>query len=234
MITSTYRSWISWPCTVAPCLAQPASAAPARTTTPTRATLEATIRLLGDRELVGHADGGVHRPLAAAELAVLEAGQGVGARRQREHPGVGRAGVDLGDLPEAQEVLLGIRALLLGIGRDVVGALARRQRQQHELMGDLTRLTVGQGDDRLAGLDGRRHAAVFELLHRRLVDGQSGRAGRLPLRLPFAAPRQGQRHHRDPQHAEPPGTWPLPVVPWLPAHRDLLAAGPTLIVVWLR
>src|SRR5512133_2392175 len=187
MITSTYRSWISWPCTVAPCLAQPASAAPARTTTPTRATLEATIRLLGDRELVGHADGGVHRPLAAAELAVLEAGQGVGARRQREHPGVGRAGVDLGDLAEAQEVLLGIRALLLGVGRDVVGALARRQRQQHELMGDLARLTVGQGDDRLAGLDAGRHAAVLELLHRRLVDGQSGRAGRRPS-LPGCQP----------------------------------------------
>src|SRR5215217_7966715 len=142
MMTSTYRSWISWPCTVAPCLAQPASSTPASPTTPTRATLEATIRLLGDRELVGHADGGVHWPLAAADLALLKAGQGIGAWRQREHPGMGRAGGHVADLAEAQEVLLSVRALLLGIGRDVVGALARRQRQQHKLMGDLARLTV--------------------------------------------------------------------------------------------
>src|SRR5512132_4121339 len=124
MMTSTYRSWISWPCTVAPCLAQPASSAPARPASPTRATLGATIRL-GDGELVGHADGGVHLPLAPAELAVLKARQGVGARRQREHPGMGRPGVHVGDLTEAQEVLLGVRALLLGRGHDVVGALAR-------------------------------------------------------------------------------------------------------------
>src|SRR5215218_6269485 len=120
MMTSTYRSWICWPWTVAPCLAQPASSAPARPATPPRATLEATIRLLGDGELVDHADGGVHRSLAAAELAVLKARQGVGAWRQREHPGMGRAGGHVGDLAEAQEILLGVRALLLGVGHDVV------------------------------------------------------------------------------------------------------------------
>src|SRR6266508_1478660 len=125
MMTSTYRSWICWPWTVAPCLAQPVSNVPARAASPTRETLEAAIRIgrSGDRELEGHADGGVHR---------------------------------------------------------------------------------------------------------RLVHGQPGRAGRLPLRLALAAPSQRQRHHRDQKHAEPPGTWPPPVLSWLPAHRDLLAAGPPL------
>src|SRR6266545_3785998 len=206
----TYRSWIRWPCTVAPWPAQPVSHVPARAASPTRETLEAAIRIgwSGDRELEGHADGGVHRPLTTADLALLEAGQGVGARRQREHPGMGRAGV--------------------GVGDDVVLGLAGGQREQHELVGDRARLAVGQGDDRLARLDACGHAAVLELLHRRLVHGQPGRAGRLPLRLALAAPSQRQRHHRDQKHAEPPGTWPPPVLSWLPAHRDLLAAGPPL------
>src|SRR6266508_4192587 len=229
----TYRSWICWPWTVAPCLAQPASNAAARPANPARATLEAVIRL-GDRELEGHPDGGVDRPLAAADLAILEAGQGVGARWQREHAGMGRPGSHVGDLAEAEEVLLGLVALLLGIGHDVILGLARWQRQHHELVGDLARLAVGQGDDRLACLDACGHAAVLELLHRQLVHGQRGRAGRLPLRLILAAPSQRQRHHRDQKHAEPPGTWPPPVVSRFPAHRDLLAAGPTLVVVWLR
>src|SRR6266511_3358579 len=191
MMTSTYRSWICWPWTVAPCLAQPVSNVPARAASPTRETLEAAIRIgrSGDRELEGHADGGVHRPLTTADLALLEAGQGVGARRQREHPGMGRAGVHVGDLAEAEEILLGLVALLLGVGDDVVLGLAGEQREQHDLVGD---------------------------------------RGRLPLRLALAAPSQRQRHHRDQKHAEPPGTWPPPVLAWLPAHRDLLAAGPPL------
>src|SRR6266540_5029741 len=232
----TYRSWIRWPCTVAPWPAQPVSHVPARAASPTRETLEAAIRIgwSGDRELEGHADGGVHRPLTTADLALLEAGQGVGARRQREHPGMGRAGVHLRHLAEAEEVSLGLVALLLGVGDDVVLGLAGGQREQHELVGDRARLAVGQGDDRLARLDACGHAAVLELLHRRLVHGQPGRAGRLPLRLALAAPSQRQRHHRDQKHAEPPGTWPPPVVSRFPAHRDLLAAGPTLVVVWLR
>src|SRR6266545_156364 len=186
----TYRSWICWPCTVAPWPAQPVSKAPARTASPTRETLDVVIRLVGSarghRELVGHADGGVHRPRTAADLALLEAGQGVVARRQREHPGVGRAGVHLRHLAEAQEVTLGLVALLLGVRDDVVLALARGQREQHELVGDGARLAVGQGDDRLPGLDAGRHAAVLELLHRDLVDGRPGR-GR-PLVLALAAP----------------------------------------------
>src|SRR6266540_4136546 len=224
----TYRSWIRWPCTVAPWPAQPVSHVPARAASPTRETLEAAIRIgwSGDRELEGHADGGVHRPLTTADLALLEAGQGVGARRQREHPGVSRAGVHVGDLAEAQEVLLGLVALLLGVGHDVVGGLARGQPEQNELVGYRARLAVGQGDDRLPGLDARRHAAVLELLHRQLVHGQPGRVRLLPLRLPLAAAGQRQRHHRDPQHTEPPETWPPPVAPRLPAHNDLLTAAP--------
>src|SRR6266511_3551273 len=208
MMTSTYRSWICWPWTVAPCLAQPVSNVPARAASPTRETLEAAIRIgrSGDRELEGHADGGVHRPLTTADLALLEAGQGVGARRQREHPGMGRAGVYVGDLAEAEEVLLGLVALLLGVGDDVVLGLAGGQREQHELVGDRAGLAVGQGDDRLARLDARRHPAVLELLHRDLVDGEPGLARCRPLRLALAAPGQRQRHRPQAQHGEP--SWP--------------------------
>src|SRR6266508_1256206 len=153
----TYRSWIRWPCTVVPWPAHPVSNVPARAASPTRETLEAAIRIgwSGDRELEGHADGGVHRPLTTADLAL---------------------------------------------------GLPRRQREQHELVGDRARLAVGQGDDRLAGLDARRHPAVLELLHRDLVDGEPGVARCRPLRLALAAPGQRQRHRPQAQYGEPP--WP--------------------------
>src|SRR6266498_4459532 len=141
----TYRSWMSCPWVLMPCCAQPASnAAPARSAA---AAPERRIIRSAHRELVDHPDGEVNRAALGLALwrARLPAGHRVGARRQREHPGDGRAGVHLADLAEVQPAVLGLVARGLGGVDDVLGALPRGQPDHHHLVGDREGLMVAEG-----------------------------------------------------------------------------------------
>src|SRR5574341_1318005 len=114
---------MSWPWVLTPCCAQPASSAVPATSamaTPKRRAIRSA-----HRELMDHPDGEVHRAALGLALrrARLPAGQRVGAGRKGEHPGDGCASVDLADLAEVQPIVLGLVALGLGVGDDVLGAL---------------------------------------------------------------------------------------------------------------
>src|SRR6266511_5908764 len=149
----TYRSWMSWPWVLTPCCAQPASRAALATSA--AVTLRRRPIRSAHRELVDHPDGEVNRAALGLALwrARLPAGHRVGAWRQREHPGDGRAGVHLADLAEVQPAVLGLVARGLGGVDDVLGALPRGQSHHHQLMGDRDGLVVAECDQHRTRLD---------------------------------------------------------------------------------
>src|SRR6266705_1213205 len=127
-----------------------------------------------------HADGDVRRAGAAAGLAGLPAGRHVVPGREVHGDRVaGVGGQRVAAVGEVDPVVLGIRAVLLGVLDHVMGGLAGRQLQHHELVVDRERLLVGERDhDRLVRRHGRRHAVVSEVLDRDRVGGGHARGGR--------------------------------------------------------
>src|SRR6266536_2723756 len=123
-----------------------------------------------------HADGDVRRAGATAGLAGLPAGRHVVPGREVHGDRVaGVSGQRVTAVSEVDPVVLGIGAVLLGVVDHVLGRLAGRQLQHHELVVDLERLLVGERDhDRLVRRHGRRHAVVGEVLHKDVVDGYPG------------------------------------------------------------
>src|SRR5262249_51991952 len=116
----------------------------------------------------------------AAGLAGLPAGRHVVPRR--EVHGDGRTGVGERRVPAVgvvDPVVLGLGTLLLRVVDHVLGGLAGRQPQHHELVVDLERLLVLEpDDDGLVRRHGRRHAVVGEVLDEDVVGRGRARAGR--------------------------------------------------------
>src|SRR5205823_4919455 len=134
----------------------------------------------GGGERRDHADGDVRRAGATAGLAGLPAGRHVVAGRQgHTDRGAVVGGQRVAAVGVVDPVVLRLGALLLRVVDHVLGGLAGRQLQHHELVVDLERLLVLEPDgDRCVRRHARRHAVVGEVLDEDVVGGGRTRAGR--------------------------------------------------------